>query len=125
MSVVERAREGYGRNAVPIKSHRAAEYEAIARASHRLRAAALQRNSDFPEYIAALHENRKLWSTLAIDVAHPENGLPQDLRARLFFLAEFTESETRRLMNKQGDVGVLIEINAAVLQGLRGQEAPK
>lgn len=125
MSVVERAREGYGRNAVPIKSHRAAEYEAIARASHRLRSAALQRNKDFPEYIAALHENRKLWSTLAIDVAHPENGLPQDLRARLFFLAEFTESETSRLMNNQGDVSVLIEINAAVLQGLRGQESPK
>lgn len=125
MSVVERAREGYGRNAVPIKSHRAAEYEAIARTSHRLRAAAAQKKSDFPEYIAALQENRKLWSTLAIDVAHPENGLPQDLRARLFFLAEFTESETRRLMKDEGNVGVLIEINAAVLQGLRGQEAPK
>ncbi len=55
-------------------------------------------------------------------MAHPDNGLPQDLRARLFFLAEFTESETRRLMNNEGDVGVLIEINAAVLQGLRGRD---
>ncbi len=123
MSVVERAREGYGRTAAPIKSNRAAEYEAIARTSHRLRAAAANKASDFPEYIAALHQNRKLWSTLAIDVAHPENGLPQDLRARLFFLAEFTKTETHRLMNNEGEVGVLIEINTAVLQGLRGQEA--
>ena len=83
----------------------------------------MRKTEDFPEYIAALHENRKLWSTLAIDVAHPDNGLPQDLRARLFWLAEFTESETRRLMNNEGDVAVLIEVNAAVLQGLRGQEA--
>ena len=124
MSVVERAREGYGRNAVPIKSHRAAEYEAIARISHRLRAAAAQKNTDFPEYIAALYENSRLWSTLAIDVAHPDNGLPNDLRARLFWLAEFTDNETRRLMRNEGDVAVLIEVNAAVLQGLRAQEAP-
>ena len=123
MSVVERAREGYGRNAVPIKSHRAAEYEAIARISHRLRAAAAKKSSDFPEYIAALYENSRLWSTLAVDVAHPDNGLPKNLRARLFWLAEFTENETRRLMKNEGDVAVLIEVNAAVLQGLRGQEA--
>ncbi|MCV6591650.1 MAG: flagellar biosynthesis regulator FlaF [Silicimonas sp.] len=121
MSVVERAKQGYGRNAAPIKSHRAAEYEAIAKISHRLRAACLSKDSNFPEYIAALHENRKLWSTLAIDVAHPDNGLPQELRARLFWLAEFTESETSRLMRQEGDPAVLIEVNAAVLQGLRGQ----
>ena len=123
MNVVERAKEGYGRNAVPIKSHRAAEYEAIARISHRLRAAALNRKTNFPEYVAALSENSHLWTTLAVDVAQPENDLPQDLRARVFWLAEFTTNETRRLLNGQGDVGILIEVNAAILQGLRAQEA--
>ena len=123
MSVVERAREGYGCNAVPIKSHRAAEYEAIARISHRLRATAMNRKQKYAEFIEALHENSKLWSTLAMDVAHPDNGLPQDLRARLFWLAEFTEQETRRILKNEGDIGILIEVNAAVLHGLRGQEA--
>ena len=123
MSVVERAREGYGRNAAPIKSDRAAEYEAIARISHRLRSAATTRKTKFPEFVAALHENSKLWTTLASDVAHPDNGLPQDLRARLFWLAEFTGQETRRILNGEGDISVLIEINAAILQGLNGQGA--
>jgi len=122
VNVVERAREGYGRNAVPIKSHRAAEYEAIARISHRLRAAAKNRDTCFPEFVSALHENSKLWTTLAVDVAHPDNGLPQDLRARLFWLADFTDHETRRILKNNGDVAILIEINAAVLQGLRGSE---
>ena len=122
MNVVERAREGYGRNAVPIKSHRAAEYETIARISHRLRAAAVDRNKNYAEFVTALSENNKLWTTLAIDVAQPENDLPQDLRARIFWLAEFTTHETKRILRNQGDVGILIEVNAAVLQGLRMQE---
>lgn len=122
MKVAERAREGYGRNAAPIKSPRAAEFEAIARISHRLRNAAKNRTRNFQEFVSALNENSRLWTTLAVDVAQAENGLPQDLRARLFWLAEFTNHETRRILRNEGDVGVLIEINAAVLQGLRVQE---
>ena len=121
MNVVERAKEGYGRNAAPVKSLRATEYEAIARISHRLRASAQKKTTNFPEFVEALYANNKLWSTLAIDVAHKENGLPQDLRARLFWLAEFTNHETRRILNNEGDVGILIEVNASVLQGLRMQ----
>ena len=122
MNVVERAREGYGRNAVPIKSHRAAEYEAIARISHRLRATAMARDTKYAEFVSALHENSKLWSTLATNVADPSNELPQELRARLFWLAEFTEAETRRILKGQGDIAVLIEINAAILHGLKEPE---
>ena len=121
MNVVERAREGYGRNAVSIKSHRAAEYDTIARISHRLRAAAINRKTSYAEFVEALSENSKLWTTLAVDVAQPENGLPQELRARLFWLAEFTTHETARILKNEGDISVLIEINAAVLHGLRGQ----
>lgn len=122
MNVVERAQDGYGRNAVLMKSPRDAEYEAIARVSHRLRSAAMNRDRDYPAYVMALHENARLWTTLAIEIAEKDNGLPRDLRARLFWLAEFTGSETRKLLRNEGDVGILIEVNAAVLQGLRGPE---
>lgn len=122
MNVIERATEGYGRNAAPIKSHRAAEYEAIARISHRLRSAAMNRTSNYADFVSALSENSKLWTTLAVDVAQPENSLPKELRARLFWLAEFTTQETQRILRNEGDISVLIEINAAVLQGLRMQE---
>ena len=122
MNVVEHAKEGYGRNAVPIKSHRSAEYEAIARISHRLRTAALNKEKNYPEFVEALSENGRLWTTLAVDLVQPENALPKELRSRLFWLAEFTSHETMRILRNQGDVAILIEINAAVLQGLRGQE---
>ncbi len=123
MNVVERAQDGYGRNAIHMKSPRDAEYEAIARISHRLRAAAQNRSKDFAGYVGALHDNHRLWTTLATELAQPENELPKDLRARLFWLAEFTANETRKLLRNEGDVGILIEINSAVLQGLRGSEA--
>ncbi len=123
MNVVERAQDGYGRNAIHMKSPRDAEYEAIAKISHRLRAAAQNRSKDFAGYVGALHDNNRLWTTLATELAQPENELPKDLRARLFWLAEFTANETRKLLRNEGDVGILIEINSAVLQGLRGSEA--
>ncbi len=125
MNVVERAQDGYGRNAVHMKSPRAAEYEAIAKVSHRLRAAAQNRATDYTSFVEALYDNNRLWTTLATDVAQPENGLPKELRARLFWLAEFTNNETRKLLRNEGDVGILIEVNAAVLQGLRGAESEK
>lgn len=123
MNVVERARDGYGRSAIHMKSPRDTEYEAIARISHRLRAAAANRKDNFPAYVAALNDNARLWTTLAADVAQPDNSLPKDLRARLFWLADFTNQETRKILNGKGDIAILIEINAAVLHGLRGAEA--
>lgn len=84
----------------------------------------MTRKSDYPAFVAAIHDNRKLWSILAVDVAQPENGLPQELKARLFWLAEFTDAECRKLLRGSGDVGILIEINAAVLQGLGMEREP-
>lgn len=118
MNLLERAREGYGQSAPTIRSHRASEYEAIARISHKLRSAALNRKNDYPAFVAAVHDNRRLWSILAVDIARDGNALPAGLRSRLFWLAEFTEAESRRLLRGEGDVGILIEINACILQGL-------
>lgn len=125
MNVVERARDGYQNTTVHMKSPRDTEYDVIARISHRLRAATQNRGKDFSSYISALHDNNRLWTTLAANVAQPDNDLPKELRARLFWLAEFTNSETRKLMRGEGDIAVLIEINASILQGLSGSESTK
>lgn len=122
MNVVERAKDGYGQSTVHMKSPRDTEYEVIAKISHRLRSAAANRKNNFTAYVAALHDNSRLWTTLATDVAQPGNSLPKELRARLFWLAEFTNSETRKLLRNEGDVTVLIEVNAAILHGLRAKE---
>ena len=69
--------------------------------------------------IEALHENRILWNTLAADVALPENALPEDLRARIFYLAEFTAQHTRKVLRNEDTAVPLLEVNAAILGGLR------
>ncbi len=111
----------YAQPAAPTRTSRAAEYEVIARITHRLSAAAAHRKESYPDFIAALAENERLWSTLAVDVADEGNGLPQALRARLFYLYRFTAEHSRKVRTGQADPGVLVDINTAVLRGLRGE----
>lgn len=112
---------GYGiAVSAPIRTARAIEYDVIARITARLKSADATKSSDFPALAAALHENRQLWSTIAADVALPENGLPAGLRAQLFYLAEFTAQYSVRVLSHGADTAPLVEINTSVLRGLRG-----
>jgi flagellar protein FlaF len=113
----------YTGRAAPIQTARDAEYEVIARITRRLNAAVARQDTDFPGMIAALAENERLWSTLAADVAGPGNGLPQVLRARLFYLYRFVAQHSRKVRAGTAAAGVLVEINTAVLRGLRGERA--
>lgn len=113
----------YAQPAAPIRTPRAAEYEVIARITQRLSAAARTARANYPGLVAALAENEVLWSTLAADVAGPGNGLPQALRARLFYLYRFTAEHSRKVRDGLADAGVLVDINTAVLRGLRGEGA--
>lgn len=117
MNTYAQAQRAYAPTAAPTKSERSIEYDVIARITARLKSAITDKK--YPKLLEALHENSKLWRTLAIDVADPSNELPQSLRARIFYLAEFTESQTRRVI-REGDTAVpLLEINMAILRGLK------
>lgn len=80
---------------------------------------------DFKALAGALHENRKLWTALAVDVASPENKLPSALRAQIFYLAEFVDLHTSRVLGTKADVSILCEINQSVMRGLRGLEGTR
>lgn len=111
------AERGYAPTAAPLKSARKAEYDVIAKITSRLTAAIMAK--DFNKLIEAMHENRTLWRKLALDVAHPDNLLPDDLRARLIYLSEFTEHHTRRAIRREVSATPLVEINTAILRGLK------
>lgn len=111
----------YAQPSAPVRTPRAAEYEVIARVTQRLVAAEGRREQNFPAFIQALADNEQLWSTLAADVASSGNGLPQALRARLFYLYRFTAEHSRKVRAGTASAGVLVEINTAVLRGLRGE----
>lgn len=111
----------YARQEAPTRSFRAVEYDLLAQVTRRMRSAAANRDADFPGLVRALADNERLWSTLAADVALPGNGLPAPLRARLFYLYEFTAHHSRTVLNNKGSVEVLADINTAVMRGLRGE----
>jgi len=113
------ARAAYGTAAAPIQTDRGAEYQVFSQITQRLRHA--RRANDFVALSKALHDNRRLWSLLAADVADPENRLPEDLRARLFYLAEFTMQHTSKVLRKEARADILIDINTWGMRGLQGE----
>ena len=115
------ARAAYSRPEAPQRNPRDLEYDLLARATKALSLAARGTPRNYPALVAALDENQRLWSALAADVAEPGNGLPAQLRAQLFYLYEFTAQHSQAIRDKDASVEVLIDINSAVMRGLRGQ----
>lgn len=121
MNAYVQAQRAYAPTFAPTRSDRKVEYDVIARITARLRAAIAK--NEFPRLVEALHENNALWRTLAVDVADPANALPESLRARIFYLAEFTDVQTKKVL-RNGETAVpLLEVNMAILRGLKPAEA--
>jgi len=123
VNALNMAKTAYASNKAPIRTPRGTEYDAFARITHRLKSAAEKGETGFAELAQALHLNRRLWTILAADVAETTNNLPAELRARIFYLAEFTAAHSRKVLHGEDDVNVLIDINTAVMRGLRLTEA--
>ena len=119
MNAVELAHTAYGAVSNPTRTPRSMEYEAIARITRRLKRASNKTGTGYAELANALHENRRLWILLGTHVVDGGNQLPDELRARLGYLADFCIQHTSKVLRKEGEIGVLIEINAAVMAGLQ------
>lgn len=122
MTAYSQAQRAYAPTQAPIRTARSTEYEVIARISHRMKTA--MQKKDYPALASALYENNKLWLTLATDVADSDNPLPDELRARIIYLADFTRQHTHKVLQKTDTAVPLLEINAAILRGLK-QEGTK
>ena len=123
MNALNMAKTAYGASQTPIRTPRSTEYEAFARITHRLKATAEKGRAGFSELAQAIHDNRTLWTMLAADVSDPANGLPQQLRAQIFYLAEFTNHHSQQVLKGAETVAALMEVNIAIMRGLRMQEA--
>ena len=119
MNATTLAKTAYANPGQPTRTLRGTEYELFARVTHRLKLAAGMAKANFPAFVTALYDNRKLWTALAVDVALPGNELPDMLRARIFYLNQFTQQHSAKLLKGEGSVDVLIDINTAIMRGLR------
>lgn len=120
MSNTRNAQAAYGAASAPVRTARGTEYAIFEKITARL-ARAARPDAGMVELAGAIHDNRRLWTLLAGDVASQGNALPQNLRAQLFFLSEFTDQHSRAVLNGKATPAALIEINRAVMQGLAHQ----
>lgn len=122
MNALHQARTAYANPAAITANARSGEYKVLARVTQKLRAAS-RPDAPFAERAEALHDNRRLWLRVARLVADDENRFTPELRQRLFFLAEFSLAHTSKVLDGDADTEALIEINTAVMRGLRGDAA--
>lgn len=104
------------------RSVKDAEIDVILETTRRLRRANQMRAENFPNFASALRDNCKLWIVLAADVASTGNALPESLRARIFYLGEFTQEHTRKILSNKLSAEPLIDINLSVLRGLTNKK---
>ncbi|MGJ8543964.1 MAG: flagellar biosynthesis regulator FlaF [Sulfitobacter sp.] len=121
MNASLKAQQAYAPSSSAIKSARSIEYDVIARITYRMKSAV--ETGDFKALNAAIYENRKLWRVLAIDVVDPGNQLPQELRARILYLAQFTDQHSSKVIRREENAIPLLEINTAILRGLKQEGA--
>lgn len=122
MNAYALAQRAYAPTAAPTRSDRSVEYDVIARVTSRLKRAV--QTKEYPRLLEALYENGVLWRTLAIDVADANNGLPKKLRAQIFYLAEFTEAQSKKVIRDGASAVPLLEVNMAILRGLKETGTP-
>lgn len=111
------AKDAYGAARPAMRTPRVTEFDLFAQITSDLSRAA-ENTDDFAGLADALNRNRKLWTHLAIDLAAPENALPDALRADLLSLADFTMKHTSQVMRGEGDATPLIDINKSIMRGL-------
>ncbi|SMY08241.1 flagellar biosynthesis regulator FlaF [Flavimaricola marinus] len=116
MNAIDQARKAYAPTQTHLRTSKSIEYQAFSDIIGRLKDAT--EKDSFRDLVDALHDNRTLWTILAADVADPDNGLPQQLRAQIFYLYEFTNLHSSKVLRGDAGVEALIDINTAILRGL-------
>ena len=119
MNALLKAKNAYSAANAPTRTAKNLEYDALARITRRMIAAANKGRSSFAELAEVLHENRKLWSVFEADLLSKDNQLPLDLKGNLLSLAAFTREHTSQVLSRKDTVRPLVEINTAIMRGLR------
>ncbi|WP_422377156.1 flagellar biosynthesis regulator FlaF [Roseibium sp.] len=81
--------------------------------------------SSLAEKDDALVYNRKLWTILVTSATSAESELPQDIKNNIATLGVFVFKQTMSIITTDdvNKIGVLININRAIAEGLRSQPA--
>jgi flagellar protein FlaF len=118
------AQAAYAPASLATQTPRDAEYHAFAHVTGLLAQArdTAEQAGGLSRLAEAMHENVRLWLALASDVALDTNPLPPALRAQIIGLANFARTHMTRVLAGAETVDALIDVNMAIMKGLRGEE---
>lgn len=124
MSMTNLAQAAYAPASAATHTPRDVEYHAFAYVTGQLADARdrAHETGGMARLAEALHENVRLWAALAADCASEGNQLPVPLRAQIIGLANFARTYMARVLAGGETVDALIDINMAIMKGLRGPE---
>lgn len=105
-----------------LKGARDVEYDAFSRVTRMLKLA--PRDCAGEATITAVTRNNELWTLLATDLAGPANALGDQVKAGLLSLAIFSLKHGQAVLCGRGTTDALIDVNLAVMKGLRGEALP-
>ena len=123
MNMTSLAQSAYAPASAATHTARDIEYHAFAHVTGRL-AEARDRAAEIgglAKLAEAMFDNVRLWATLAADCASDANQLPRELRAQIIGLANFARTHMSKVLAGSETVDALIEINMAIMKGLRGE----
>lgn len=112
--------QAYQQAATRAESPRDLEYRLFAQVTRALIEAAALDKSEVSRRADALDWNRRMWSTLGVECASPENRLPPQLRASFISLSIWVGKHTTLVIRNKEEFEPLIEINRMIMQGLAG-----
>lgn len=88
-----------------------------------LMAAAQKAGVGSRESVEAIFFLTRLWSVLMEDLAHPENALPVELKARLISIGIWMLKNAENIRMGQGkDFRPLIDVSESIYDGLKGRK---
>lgn len=98
------------------------EYQLLAKVTKAL-IEAKENPADLKGRLEAALWNRNVWSALRVDLMAEGNQLPQSLRASLISVSLWIERETMAVMDGNGDIDAIIDINRNIMAGLKPEHA--
>lgn len=109
--------DAYRRSQAATESPRETEYRLFAQVTAAM-IEARDKGYTGAKLMESLDWNRRLWSTLAVDCASPDNRLPEQTRAQIISLSIYISKTTSEVMLGRASIDDLIAINRIIMEGL-------
>lgn len=114
--------QAYQRTQRTVETPRDAEYRLFSQVTRALFEASGLPRTD-ARVIAALDWNRRMWATFSADCSHPDNRLPDKLRAQIISIGLWVSKYSSQVMRNGVELAPLIDVNRSIMQGLEQRPA--